>query len=170
VQQVGRCYVRKFNETHDRTGTLWEGRFRSGPVDSERYFLVCQCYIEQNPVRAGMVRLARDYPWSSYCHHAEGRLDSLLTEHECYLRLGGTATERMNAYRAVCAETIAFGDIERIRSSVNRGRPLGAVQIHEQVAVAAHLGSRNPTGKRRSKVTARRDPIDRNQDPPRLRT
>lgn len=170
MQQVGRCYVRKFNEVHDRTGTLWEGRFRSGPIDSERYFLVCQCYIEQNPVRAGMVRLARDYPWSSYRHHAEGRPDSLLTEHECYLQLGSTAAERLEAYRAVCAETVAAGDVEGIRSSVNRGRPLGAASFNERVAVATRLGSRDPAGKRGMKMTARGAAIERDGESPRLFT
>ena len=156
MQHVGRRYVRKFNECHARSGTLWEGRFRSSLVDSERYFLVCQRYIEHNPVRAGMVRLARDYPWSSYRHHAEGRLDPLLTEHDCYLQLGGTAAERIDAYQALFAEAIAFDDIECIRSSVNRGRPLGTAQFNERVAAAAHLGARHSGGKLRAEVTRRK--------------
>jgi len=166
MQQLGRRYVRKFNERHARSGTLWEGRFRSSVIDSERYFLVCQRYIEHNPVRASMVRLARDYPWSSYRHHAEGRLDPLLTEHACYLQLAGTAAERRDAYRTLCAETIALDDIECIRSSVNRGRPLGTARFNEQVAAAKHSGSRHREVKRRSKVTGRATDMERSNDQP----
>lgn len=169
MQQLGRRYVRKFNESHGRTGTLWEGRFRSSVIDSERYFLVCQRYIEYNPLRAGMVRLARDYPWSSYRHHAEGRLDPLLTEHECYLQLGRTAAERIDAYRILCAEAIALDDVDCIRASVNRGRPLGTAHFNEQVADAVQLGSGHPRGMRRMKSTRR---VDQRQgdDPPHLST
>jgi len=166
MQQLGRRYVRRFNESHDRTGTLWEGRFRSSVINSERYFLVCQRYIEYNPLRAGMVRLARDYVWSSYRHHAEGRPDPLLTEHECYLQLGRTAADRMDAYRILCAETISSDDVDSIRASVNRGRPLGTVRFNEQGAV--QLGSGHPQGMRRVKSTRRKVDKRQGDDQPRL--
>jgi len=136
MQQVGRRYVRKFNEMHDRTGTLWEGRFRSSIVDSERYLLACQRYIEHNPVRAGMVRNALDYPWSSHRHYAGGCRDPLVTEHECYLRLGSTASERNDAYVELCAAELLRDDVESIRRCLNKGQPLGAREF--QARVRAH--------------------------------
>jgi putative transposase len=125
MQQLGRRYVRTFNERHGRTGTLWEGRFRSSVIDSERYFLVCQRYIEQNPVRAGLVREARDYPWSSHRHYVERHNDPLLTEHDCYLRLGRAADERAGAYRQLCSEALDEEIVDYLRDAVHRGRPLG---------------------------------------------
>jgi putative transposase len=87
-QSLGRRYVQYFNATHDRTGTLWEGRYRATLIESEAYLLTCCRYIELNPVRAEMVRHPRDYRWSSYHYHAEGKSDPLLTGRHG----GGTAT------------------------------------------------------------------------------
>lgn len=134
MQQVGRRYVRRFNMTRDRTGTLWEGRFRSSVIDSERYFLACQRYIEHNPVRAGMVRNALEYPWSSHRHYAAGRRDPLVTEHACFLQLGGSDSERREAYRAICAAGLPEEEVKAIRVCLNTGRPLGSDQFRAQVS------------------------------------
>src|SRR6185437_16387757 len=75
MQSLGRRYVRHVNDTYRRTGTLWEGRYRAAPIDSEAYFLACCRYIELNPVRAAMVAHPRDYPWSSWPAHAQGAAD-----------------------------------------------------------------------------------------------
>jgi putative transposase len=66
LQSVGRRYVQYFNYTYQRTGTLWEGRYKATLIDSESYLLTCYRYIELNPVRADMVPHPRDYLWSSY--------------------------------------------------------------------------------------------------------
>src|SRR5690242_17237231 len=84
MQIVGRRYVRYFNDRYARTGTLWEGRFRSTAIDSERYFFTCARYIELNPVRAGMVPHPRDYAWSSFNANAEGSDDPLVEPHFLY--------------------------------------------------------------------------------------
>jgi putative transposase len=76
------------NSVYQRSGTLWEGRYKSSVIDPERYLLTCCRYIEFNPVRAGIVEAPADYPWSSYGTHAYGRPDDLLREHSCYLDLG----------------------------------------------------------------------------------
>jgi putative transposase len=68
MQDLGRSYVRVINAIHGRTGTLWEGRFKSSVVDTERYFFTCQRYIELNPVRAQLVRHPMEYEWSSHSH------------------------------------------------------------------------------------------------------
>ena len=100
MQYLGRHYVRYFNRQYARTGTLFEGRFKSCPVETETYFLVCQRYIELNPVRARMVEDPADYMWSSYQCHALGRKPGLLTPHKEYLALGSVKEKRYEAYPA----------------------------------------------------------------------
>ncbi len=73
MQSLGRCYVKYINHAYQRTGTLWEGRYKASLVDSERYLLTCMQYIESNPVRASMVEHPGDYRWSSYSYNAYGR-------------------------------------------------------------------------------------------------
>ena len=98
MQSVGRRYVRYMNDTHERTGTLWEGRFKSAVVSRDEYVIMWSRYIELNPVRAGMVRHPRDYRWSSYHRRAWGRPDGLLDEDPWYASLGNTAKERAQVY------------------------------------------------------------------------
>ena len=94
MQSVGRRYVQYFNHTYQRTGTLWEGRYKSTLIQSSRYLLTCMRYIELNPVRADMVGHPADYPWSSYCANAQGEENALLTPHALYRRLGPTPVAR----------------------------------------------------------------------------
>src|SRR5699024_2265711 len=98
MQSLGRRYVYYVNRTQQRTGTLWEGRYRASLIDSTRYLLACYRYIELNPVRAEMVAQPADYRWSSYRAHAMGQLDALITDREEYLSLGHTPNERQRAY------------------------------------------------------------------------
>src|SRR6202043_3015076 len=88
TQSLGRRYARHVDATYRRTGTLWEGRYRAAPIDSEAHFLACCRYIELNSVRARMVRHPRDYPWSSYGAHARGAIDRLVSGHALFDRLG----------------------------------------------------------------------------------
>ncbi|MFT5372283.1 MAG: putative transposase [Lysobacterales bacterium] len=119
MQSVGRYYVRYINQTYHRTGTLWEGRFKSTPIDSERYFLVVSRYIELNPIRAGMLDHPADYLWSSYRANALGKQISLLTPHECYLSLGHSSEERQAAYSALFKTNISDSTLKQIRDAVN---------------------------------------------------
>lgn len=98
MQAVGRSYVQVFNKIHARTGTLWEGRYRSTLIQTERYFLACMAYIDLNPVRAHMVAQPEDYAWSSYGHYAGLRADRLITPHALYWGLGNTPFAREAAY------------------------------------------------------------------------
>ena len=98
IQAVGRLYVRGFNRRHGRSGTLWEGRYRSTLLEGERYLLACMAYIDLNPVRAGLVAAPADYPWSSYAHCAGLRNDPMLTPHALYWELGNTPFARDQAY------------------------------------------------------------------------
>ena len=99
MQFLGRFYVRYFNFTYRRTGTLYEGRFKSSIVQHRHYLLACQRYIELNPVRAGMVDDPADYLWSSYRAHALGIRPKMWKPHAQYLALGATRASRMKAYR-----------------------------------------------------------------------
>jgi putative transposase len=98
MQAVGRSYVQIFNKVHGRTGTLWEGRYRSTLIQTERYLLACMAYIDLNPVRANMVAQPEDYVWSSYGHYAGRRHDRLITPHALYWGLGNTPFAREAAY------------------------------------------------------------------------
>ncbi len=140
MQSLGRRYVRYVNATYRRTGTLWEGRYRAAPIDSEAYFLACCRYIELNPVRARMVRHPRDYRWSSYRAHAQGRADLLLTGHGLYDRLGRTAATRQQQYRALFRAALNEDFVQDLRAATNGGWALGDARFKQQVAKA--LGRR----------------------------
>ena len=98
MQALGRGYVRHFNRRHLRSGTLFEGRYRSAVIEAERHLLACMAYIDLNPVRAGMVAQPQDYPWSSYRHHVGLRHEDWLTPHPLYWALGNTPFDREAAY------------------------------------------------------------------------
>lgn len=100
---------------HGGTGSMWDGRYHSSQIDSEAYLLLCQRYIELNPVRAGIVAFAGGYKWSSYRANAEGRQDDLLCPHTVYLGLGGDPLGRQRAYRALFDIPFSERDLERIR-------------------------------------------------------
>lgn len=129
MQELGRRYVRVINTLHGRTGTLWEGRFKSHLVDSERYLLACHRYIEFNPVRAGISAHAGKYPWSSHAHYATGRSDRLVTEHTVFLSTGASQAERQAAYLALCAEGLDQATLGQIRQAINTGCVLGSEQF-----------------------------------------
>lgn len=125
MQSIGRRYVQYFNHVYGRTGTLWEGRYKSTLIDSERYLLTCMRYIELNPVRAAMVVHPADYPWSSYRANAQGAHDVLLTSHELYRRLARADEERRAAYRQLFRAQIPKAEVEAIRDATNKAWALG---------------------------------------------
>jgi len=125
MQALGRRYVRYFNNRHRRTGTLWEGRYRSCLVDSDGYLLQCQRYIELNPVRAAMVTVPGDYRWSSYRTNAFGKASRLVSPHALYQQLGSTQAERQSAYRQLFKEVLPDHLIEGIRTTTLSGLALG---------------------------------------------
>src|SRR5258706_11339878 len=126
MKNLGQRYVQAFNRRHARTGTLWDGRFRSFVVDSEKYLFRCYQYIEMNPVRAGMVSNPRDYSWSSYRANAEGEGSRLLTPHSMYLSLGADADRRLVGYRDIFMDELSAEDLARIREATYRGGSLSS--------------------------------------------
>ena len=133
LQSVGRRYVQYFNYTYERTGTLWEGRYRATVVHAEDYLLTCMRYIELNPVRAGMVQHPSDHPWSSYRCNGQGQANPLVSAHELYDRLGRMEPERLSAYRQLFRAQIAKDELEAIRGATHKGWALGHDRFRAKV-------------------------------------
>jgi len=125
MQAVGRRYARYFNQRQARTGTLWEGRYRSTLIQAERYLLACMVYIDLNPVRAGMVEAPLDYPWSSHAHYVSGHSDRLVTPHPFWWQLGNTPFAREAAYAELVRSGIGSMDQQALTDSALRGWALG---------------------------------------------
>lgn len=133
MQAQGRNYVQSFNFTHGRTGTLWEGRYKSTLVDADNYLLTVCRYIELNPVRASMVSHASEYPWSSYHGNALGKPIQLLTPHALYRQLGKTEAERQSAYRSLFRGRMPERDLTAIREATNKAWVLGDDRFKAQI-------------------------------------
>lgn len=125
MQAVGRRYVRWFNDAQGRTGTLWEGRYKSTLIQTERYLLACMAYIDLNPVRAGMVAEPSDYPWSSHVHYTGLRHDRLVTPHPLYWSLGNTPFAREAAYAELVRQGITAQQQDELTQSALKGWALG---------------------------------------------
>ena len=138
MQAIGRRYVGCFNARYQRTGTLWEGRFKSALVDSERYALACYRYIELNPVRAGMTTTAFDYRWSSHGHNARGIQDPRIHPHPAYLALGANATQRQEAYGKLFDTELSDHDTDALRLATNQQKTWGSERFRLQVQALAN--------------------------------
>ena len=154
MKALGQRYVQYVNRTYRRSGTLWEGRFRSCLTQEDSYLLACQRYIELNPVRADMVEHPAEYRWSSYRGNAQGETDALLKPHALYLALGRDEASRAVAYRELFRYELEPGLVNEIRRATNGNYALGSEAFAAQVAVA--LGRRATPGKsgRPSRVAA----------------
>lgn len=129
MQWVGRHYVPYFNRKYDRVGTLWQGRYKTAVIDSERYFMICSRYIELNPVRAGLVADPAQFPWSSHAHHMGIKADPVITDHPLYWALGNTPFEREAAYRALLEQGLAQDEIDALSDATRKGWALGSEQF-----------------------------------------
>lgn len=145
MKNLGQRYVQYVNRSRERTGTLWEGRFRSCIAQSDRYVLACYRYIELNPVRAGMVERAGDYRWSSHRTNARGASDTWLAPHPEYLALGIDDVARRTAYRALVDSGLDPAQLAEIRSATNSGGALGDAAFRSLAARA--LGRRLTPGR-----------------------
>ncbi len=133
MQAVGRSYVRHFNDTYGRSGTLWEGRYKSALVQSERYLLACMVYLDLNPVRANMVLHAQDYPWSSHAHCVGLRSDRLITPHAMFWELGNTPFARESGYRALVQAGVSAEQRAALGQAVTSGWALGDADFITQL-------------------------------------
>lgn len=146
MQSLGRRFVRRFNDRHGRTGTLWEGRFHSFPVDSDRYLLNCLAYVELNPVRAGMVQAPEHYPWSSVHQHLGLRHEPWLTPHPTFLAIAGDAVARARVWRGVLRDALAPELIAVLRDHARSEMPWGSAGFLEDLArrTGRRVESRRP--------------------------
>ena len=160
MQRMGQLHTQYINKTYARSGTLWEGRFRSCLVQTEDYLLACYRYVESNPVRAGICDHARDYDWSSYRTNAEGKADASITPHDEYLRLGATESARHFAYVELFKGDQRYWRTEEIRKATNGNFALGGGTFKQHLATT--LGRRVEEAKpgRRSARASDPDQLD----------
>src|SRR5688572_10207844 len=126
MKHLAQRHSKRINAKLARTGTLWEGRFHSALVASDEYALACYRYIELNPVRAGMVQHANQYPWSSYRANIQAAPHSFVRPHPAYLGLGSDETHRQRAYQALCETPLQSHILNEIRSATRSGRRVGS--------------------------------------------
>jgi putative transposase len=153
MQSLGRKYVQYFNYQYRRSGTLWEGRYKSTLSDSERYLLTCYRYIELNPVRANMVEHPSQYPWSSYGANARGKESTLVEPHDLYLRLGTTQETRQQTYRELFKLHIREATLMGIREATNKAWVLGNDRFKQEIEAMTtrQVSPKARGGDRRSK-------------------
>ncbi len=154
VISLGRRYVQYINKTYRRSGTLWDSRYKSSLVQADAYLLLCQRYIELNPVRAAMVDDPAHYRWSSYRANGLGQTDPLLTPHEVYAGLDRDEAARLAAYRALFRSELDAEATGDIRLALNQGQPLGNSRFLDSIERA--LGQRRevkPRGRPSKPVT-----------------
>jgi len=133
MQAVGRSYVRYFNNRHGRSGTLWEGRYRSTVLEAERYLLACMVYMDLNPVRHGLVAQPADFPWSSHAHALGSRNDRVITPHALFWALGNTPFAREAAYAALVQAGLSGGVMAELTASALAGWALGDEKFAQEL-------------------------------------
>jgi putative transposase len=133
MQALGRNYVRYFNRKQARTGTLWEGRYKSTLIQAERYLLACMVYIDLNPVRAGIVSEPADYPWSSHQHYIGRCPQKLITPQSLYWQLGNTPFARDIAYAELIRAGIGLSEERALTTATTQGWALGDLDYVEDL-------------------------------------
>ncbi|MEP6389979.1 MAG: transposase [Halioglobus sp.] len=121
--------TRYVNKLRKRSGTLWDGRYKSSPIETDVYLLQCCRYVELNPVKARMVGRAEDYRWSTYRSKIGLEQSSILDLDPCYLRL--SVPER--SYRQFVEEGISEQEQSFIQNRVRRNGLTGTSQFVEEV-------------------------------------
>ena len=138
LQALGRAYVRYFNDRHGRSGTLWEGRYRSAPLDLP-HLLPCLVWLDTHPVRAGLVLDHATYGWSSHGHYTGQRVDRLITPPEAYWALGNTPFAREAAYAEMVHAGLSAPMLGALARFAQGGWPLGGADF---AAEMGQLGGR----------------------------
>jgi putative transposase len=154
MQAVGRSYVRYYNHSQGRSGTLWEGRYRSALMQSDNYLLSCMVYIDLNPVRSGLAMHAQEYAWSSHAHYAGLRADKSISAHPSIWALGNTPFARESRYRELVQTGVSMHQQMALTQSVLGGWALGENAFLQklQMTTARRLSRAPPGRPRRTKV------------------
>jgi len=124
-QSLGRRYVRYFNDLHGRTGTLWEGRYKSCLIGSESYQMACHRYIDLYPVRLGLVKNAEEYHWSSARRYILGYEDCLVKSYPAYHALGDTADISQENYKKFLQLGVPKVEVKLIQDAIRNCGVLG---------------------------------------------
>lgn len=148
MKRLGQRHAQYINRAYGRSGSLFEGRFRSSMVEEERYLLTCYRYIELNPVRAGLVNHPLEYPWSSYRANAAGDPDPVVIPHAVFMRIAADDARRHEDYTSLCAEALSAQALQEIREAANGGFPFGSKRFASEIA--------SVTGRRAIRGTAGR--------------
>lgn len=140
MKSVSEEYARYFNHSHERTGTLWEGRYRSSAIDSPNYFFACSRYIELNPLRAGLSGHPADYPWSSFAQNAGAAPKGIVAEHPLYSELGRSEPARRAAYREMFDQPMEQAAVDAIRYVLwHRAKPRGRTAYNRRLEDAQRI-------------------------------
>ncbi|BCR04603.1 transposase [Desulfuromonas versatilis] len=126
--------TRYVNRLEGRSGTLWEGRYRSSPIENDAYLLACCRYVDLNPVQAGVCAQPADYPWSSGAAHLGGSCPEWLDLAPAWLGLGETDEERVRHYRDLLAKPVNDEERQAIVGPVKRGQLTGGDRFVDEVA------------------------------------
>ncbi len=157
MKRLGQRYVQYVNRTYRRSGSLWEGRFRSCLVQGSRYTLACYKYIELNPIRASMVLHPAEYRWSSYRANGQGESSSLLTPHPCYEALAQKAPNRAVAYRRLFEESLGPDLLNEFRAATNGNYAIGSNRFKRYVELT--IGRRATPGRSgRPRLVPKKEP------------
>lgn len=154
MQSLGRRYVRHINYTYRRSGTLWEGRFKSVLIESGPYLLTLQGYIKLNPVRAGMINSPGIYRWSSYQANARGPTNPLLAPHPLCLSLDSNTASPQTTYQTLFSAHLGDETLASMRTASQGSWPLGNDRLKAEIEL---ILKRRPTrlpqgGDRRSQA------------------
>jgi REP-associated tyrosine transposase len=133
MQSLGSRYVRYINKKYERTGTLWEGRFKSSLVDSDAYLLTCMRYIEMNPVRSKMVDHPGEYQWSSYSVNAQGKNSRLIEKHPLYRKLATTTEQQLKVYQEIFHDHLGDEIVSEIRDALNHELVIGRSYFKDKI-------------------------------------
>lgn len=133
MQWIGRHYVPYFNQKYGRSGTLWEGRYRTSVVQAPQYVLLCSHYIEYAPVETGLTTTMERHAWTSYLHHIGERGDPLLRVHASYWGLGNTPFEREMQYRNSSEAALVSEEMHAVDAVLKKGGVLGTDAFKEQL-------------------------------------
>jgi putative transposase len=152
MKHVAGRQTRYVNKLEKRTGSLWEGRFKSSIVSQVEYLAACCRYIDLNPLRAGMVSDLSDYRWSSYCCKGEGKKDLVVDFDSFYLSQGNSATERQEAYAEYVLATVPEYELKLIRDSLQRGQLTGSNRFREEISLKLGIRFSNKVPGRPGKI------------------
>ena len=139
VQSLLVSHTQRFHRFHRSGGHVWQGRFKSPVIQDDDHLLTVLRYIEANPLRAGMVERAGDYPWSSFACHGEGRNDPLLDAVASYEALATYAAVRQRRWSAYVHAQPEEAETAAIRRSSATGLPYGEAGWVDRLAARLKL-------------------------------